>query len=62
MSAEQNVCGSVWHFLAKVNDEFSLDLLIKAGHLSGRDGVARAKAPFNSEVLCKILIGYEYRR
>lgn len=50
-SAKLNIDGSVWHFLAKVNDGFfSLDVLIKAGHLSERYDLARAKAPFNSRV------------
>lgn len=51
LSAKQNVYGGVWHFLAKVNDEFfSLDVLIKAGHLSERYDLARPKTPFNSGV------------
>ena len=48
MSANQNIHGSVWHFLAQVNDElFSLDVLIKAGHLSERYDLARVKTPSN---------------
>jgi len=52
MSAKQNIYGSVRQFLARVNDAFfSLDVLIKGGHLSERYDLARAKTPFNSGVV-----------
>lgn len=51
ISSKENISGSVWHFLVKVNDEFfSLSVLIKAGHLSERCDLARAKTPFDSGV------------
>lgn len=50
-TAKQNIYGSVWYFLAKVNDEFfSLDVLIKAGHFSESYDLARANTPFNSGI------------